>query len=484
MASSFRTSLISCIPHPAGQDTCFTSISALNQAGRAPDFLGSAYEQRVRQKRQVFRTLTAAGSNIRSDCVSFFETLSGDFANGTVFTRLEQQLRAAGIEIGPEDEELKKTALAEFRESGDVERLFLRFVQTFRDSGFTEREVRARAEQCGDVRRAHIFLDLAFTLCAEVEQEYARSGFIEFSDMIRGGTAALLKNENGSPYKLILVDEFQDIARSRMDLVDALVQSTCGTAVLFYVGDDWQAINRFAGSDIAIFHAVHSGRNNTSASGAQAGVTVQYLSKTFRCCQGLADVARAVVLQNRGQIDKPVLSQTSYQTARTVRVIGHESDRLARTRTLESELQRIASLHTVERAKVFVLTRYKDAFFVAEGLEEETVAHLARSFATKLQVDYKTMHSSKGLECDYVIIGGLDAGFRGFPSNLETDPLFELLLPPQSNAMDEERRLLYVAITRARIQAVLLTASEAPSEFVLDLSRLPGLTDHLEWINI
>jgi DNA helicase-4 len=94
------------------------------------------------------------------------------------------------------------------------------------------------------------------------------------------------------------------------------------------------------------------------------------------------------------------------------------------------------------------------------------------------------MHGSKGLECDYVIIGGLDAGSRGFPSNLGSDPLFELLLPPQSNAMDEERRLLYVAITRARMQATLLTASEAPSEFVLELCRLPGLTDHLEWINI
>ena len=75
-------------------------------------------------------------------------------------------------------------------------------------------------------------------------------------------------------------------------------------------------------------------------------------------------------------------------------------------------------------------------------------------------------------------------GFAAFRSNFETDPLFELLLPAQSDAMDEERRLLYVAITRARIQAVLLTASEAPSEFVLELSRLPGLTDHLEWINI
>jgi DNA helicase-4 len=471
-------------PAPEGTGYIFHEHFGVDQTGRAPDFLGSAYEQRVRQKRQIFRTLTAAGCNIRSDCVWFFETLSGDFASGTVFTRLEQQLRTAGIEVGPEDEELKEKALAEFRKSGDVEHLFLRFVQTFRDSGLTEREVRTRAEQSGDVRRAHIFLDLAFRLCTEVEHEYARSGIIEFSDMIRGGTAALLKNEKGSAYRLILVDEFQDIARSRMDLVEALVQSTCGTAVLFCVGDDWQAINRFAGSDIGIFNAIHSGRSNTSASNAKPGVTVQYLSNTFRCCQGLADVARAVVLQNRGQIDKPVQSQTSRQTAGTVRVVGHESDRLARTRTLESELRRIASLHTGERAKVFVLTRYKDVAFVPEGLEEETVAHLARSFAAKLQVDYKTMHSSKGLECDYVIIGGLDAGFRGFPSNLETDPLFELLLPPQSNAIDEERRLLYVAITRARIQATLLTASEAPSEFVLELSRLPGLTDHLEWINI
>jgi DNA helicase IV len=296
-------------PAPGRTGYIFHEHFGVDQAGRAPDFLGSPYEQRVRQKRQVFRTLTAAGSNIRSDCLSFFETLSGDFASGTVFTRLEQQLRTAGIEVGPEDEELKEKALAEFRNSGDVERVFLRFVQTFRDSGLTEREVRTRAEQCGDVRRAHIFLDLAFTLCAEVEQEYARSGFIEFSDMIRGGTAALLKNESDSPYKLILVDEFQDIARSRMDLVDALVQSTGGTAVLFCVGDDWQAINRFAGSDIGIFNVVHSGRSNTTASGAKLGVSVQYLSKTFRCCQGLADIARALVLQNRVLCGNPNVLQ-------------------------------------------------------------------------------------------------------------------------------------------------------------------------------
>ncbi len=144
-------------PAPGGTGYIFHEHFAVDQTGRAPDFLGSAYEQRVQQKRDVFRMLTAAGCNIRSDFVSFFETLSGDFANGTVFTRLEQHLRTVDIEIGPEDEELKEKALAEFRKSGDVEHLFLRFVQTFRDSGLAECEVRTRAEQCGDVRRAHIF---------------------------------------------------------------------------------------------------------------------------------------------------------------------------------------------------------------------------------------------------------------------------------------------------------------------------------------
>jgi UvrD/REP helicase N-terminal domain len=286
-------------PAPGGTGYIFHEHFGVDQTGRAPDFLGSAYEQRVRQKRQIFRTLTAAGCNIRSDCVSFFETLSGDFASGTVFTRLGQQLRTAGIEVGPEDEELKEKALAEFRKSGDVEHLFLRFVQTFRSSGLTEREVRTRGEQCGDVRRAHIFLDLAFRLCAEVEHEYARNGFIEFSDMIRGGTAALLKNENGSPYRLILVDEFQDIVRSRMDFVEALVQSTSGTAVLFCVGDDWQAINRFAGStsvfstrfilaDAARMHPAQSLESRFNTSPTHFDVVRDWRMSRERSCSKIA----------------------------------------------------------------------------------------------------------------------------------------------------------------------------------------------------
>jgi DNA helicase-4 len=84
------------------------------------------------------------------------------------------------------------------------------------------------------------------------------------------------------------------------------------------------------------------------------------------------------------------------------------------------------------------------------------------------------MHGSKGLEADYVVIPGMTTGTYGIPSNITDDPVLDLAMPaPESFAHAEERRLLYVALTRARREVVLIAPPDRMSPFVVEILEDP-----------
>src|SRR5690606_14475665 len=115
---------------------------------------------------------------------------------------------------------------------------------------------------------------------------------------------------------------------------------------------------------------------------------------------------------------------------------------------------------------VDVLGRYR---FLSE--------HLPRSTPENLRVRFRTVHSAKGLEADHVVVLGLDAGTYGFPSSITDDPVLDLAMPiPETFAHAEERRLLYVAMTRARHSVTLIVSSTRPSPFAAELSDHPEVS--------
>ena len=88
----------------------------------------------------------------------------------------------------------------------------------------------------------------------------------------------------------------------------------------------------------------------------------------------------------------------------------------------------------------------------------------------KLQLQFMSVHASKGKEADYVIVLGLEKGKNGFPSEKTTHPLLELLLPKaEAFAHAEERRLFYVALTRAKQHVYLVSDANKASDFVREL---------------
>jgi DNA helicase IV len=137
----------------------------------------------------------------------------------------------------------------------------------------------------------------------------------------------------------------------------------------------------------------------------------------------------------------------------------------------EACLAEIASLTPAGgRASVLLLGRYR-------YLRPEALAGWTGSFAS-LDIEFKTVHAAKGLQADYVIVLGLQSGRYAFPSEIADDPLLQLVLPSaESFSNAEERRLFYVALTRARHRVYLLSSVYAPSSFVKELMQDDCLKD-------
>ena len=273
-------------------------------------------------------------------------------------------------------------------------------------------------------------------------------------DMINRATDDVSAGRYRSAYGYILVDEVQDISPGRAALLKALVDQS-PTAQFFAVGDDWQAIFRFAGSDIAVM------REFEERFGAGARTD---LETTFRCSDGLCKLATRFVLGNPAQIEKRVRTVHGVNGPAVWIDFGGDDA----PPSLDEALDRIAAdvLATEGRPSVFLLGRYRH---LKPDMRRLAPRHPA------LNLSYRTVHAAKGLEADYVVVLGVCAGRYGFPTEVTDDPLLDLVLTaPEEYPNAEERRLFYVALTRAKRRACLLEEGGPRSPFVEELLQAGG----------
>ncbi len=378
------------------------------------------------------------------------ETFSFEHADGGLLRNLEEKLAARGVTMSPIPPERE---FAELRKKGRIApftTMVATFMRHFKGSGLSFPALAQRAASHRDRPRLQAFLELFRPIFECYQQALVESGEIDFEDMINRATDLVEAGRFRSPYRYILVDEFQDISPDQARLLKALLHSSAG-ARLLAVGDDWQAIYRFAGSDTAIMREF----------GERFGPFERSdLETTFRFSDRLARVATDFVLCNRTQIRKAVRSKRSMnRPAVHVGLPRDEGPSL-----LQEALDRIAE--DAERydgtSDVLLISRYKR--------QKPKAMDSLREHFPGLRLDWRTAHGSKGRQADYVIVLSLKSGMYGFPSEIADDPLLDLVLAaPEDYPNAEERRLLYVAITRARRQAFLLADGDSPSPFVNEL---------------
>lgn len=262
---------------------------------------------------------------------------------------------------------------------------------------------------------------------------------VDFSGLIHQAIIILEKGRFVSPWKHILVDEFQDISPQRAALLAALRAQNKHTS-LFAVGDDWQAIYRFSGAQLSLTTAFHHyfGEGDRSD-----------LDTTYRFNSRIGEIANRFIQQNPHQLAKPLNSLTPGDK-KAVTLLAEDK--------LESLLDKLSGYAKPDE-RILVLARY-------HHLKPAALEKAATRWPT-LQLDFMTIHASKGQQADYVIVMGLKEGSDGFPAPARESVMEEALLPVPEDFPDaEERRLLYVAITRARHRVWLLFNNDAPSSFV------------------
>ncbi|KEP70005.1 helicase IV [Thioclava dalianensis] len=334
------------------------------------------------------------------------------------------------------------------------------FLRHFKNGGYRVEDCSDKAQTLKMGKRAEAFLKIFGAVFREYQSRLGDR--IDFEDMVNRATALVEKGHYQSPFRHVLVDEFQDISTGRAKLIQALKRQH-SDAKVFAVGDDWQSIYRFAGSDIHIMRNFGAEFGGTYAGVAGVHRTVD-LGRTFRSVDRIALAARRFVLRNPAQITKTVIPAGE---------ADEPSIRIAWTRrdTGETVLNdAVAALAATEgkgggKPSILILGRYR--------FLRPDVGRLQRQ-NPRAMITFKTIHASKGLEADHVIILGADNAKMGFPSMIVDDPLLSLVSPeaePYPNA--EERRVMYVAVTRARRTVTILASEARPSVFVEELMKEP-----------
>jgi DNA helicase-4 len=332
---------------------------------------------------------------------------------------------------------------------------FRTFFKHMKSNRMEPGELRTRAAKQRSRFRAESFLEVVQPIAAAYDRKLRDAAGVDFEDMINLAADHVAARSYASPYRIILVDECQDISAARARLVRTLLDQR-SDGRLFAVGDDWQSVNRFAGSDVQLM--LHFGATFPGAS------TTSYLTRTFRSNQGICQVASRFVQTNKEQLTKTVTASDPRREG-VIRVVLHNGD-AAVERRIHSELAAIAHVATggAGRVRVFVLARYNH-------LRPAALPRWQSAFRGAVDIEFHTCHRAKGLEADYVFLLGCDDGMLGFPCRREDDPLLYLVMPePEGFPFAEERRLFYVALTRARHQTWVFASIQRPSGFVKELS--------------
>ena len=408
-----------------------------------PEFEG--YKEGMAWKRQLHAT----------NETTLLETTMAELWSGKAFAYLSQELTRLGITLDPNpDREVEGRRPIE---APRLVRTFRAFLTHTKSNRLTIDDLKQRLENksAGHFYYRHkVFIELFEVIWKGWEERLQSERCIDFEDMLNSAADCIESGNWKNPYELVMVDEFQDVSQARARLIAGLLREK--NKHLFAVGDDWQSINRFAGSDLSVM---------TEFENLFGKAVTLKLEKTFRCPQSLCDISGNFVQKNPRQLKKKVASEQKAedQPVKIIRVDDEFKIRSAIERRID-ELTVLKNLSD-KPLKIYVLGRYRK--------ERE---YLPTNSNPNVEVEFVTAHSSKGLEADHVIIPKMTSETLGFPSQVADDPVLQLAMPSEDSfEFAEERRLFYVALTRAKSTVTLITVAHKESSFITELVRDEGI---------
>lgn len=402
----------------------------------------------------------------------------------TITAHLKEKLEENGFILSPRSNKEVIETLVTSEENRYIRKLVAlisRFITNFKTNGFTADEFSRMYHSTQNVR-SRLFLDICNDCYLEYQKYLKENNAVDFEDMINESARILREVKEMKKkldFKYVIVDEYQDISHQRFDLVSALHEVT--EAKIIAVGDDWQSIYAFSGSDITLF---------TKFAEKMGYAKLLKIVKTYRNSQEVIDIAGNFIQKNAEQIKKELISPKTITdpviiyTYDSKRKKANEDNRsganYAIAHAVEVALEQIISFNKVEgkpaNSSILLLGRFgfdgdklecSGLFeYINRGSKIKSVKY------PKLDITFMTAHASKGLGFDNVIVINGRNETYGFPSKIEDDPVLAFVIRgDRSIDYAEERRLFYVAMTRTKSRVFFIAPEQNPSEFLLELKH-------------
>lgn len=426
-----------------------------------------------------------------SNHTHLIETYSYLFAEGAFSSVFEKALASAGVLFSPINiDEIYRKLFVENKDSHfrELEKLTHTFIGLFKSRGFKVLQFDNMLADANKIEndffreRTKVFLSFIKPLFVYYQGMLEQSGQIDFNDMINMASEFIEQGAVNLNYRYIIVDEHQDMSVSRFKLIKAIRDNT--GAKIMSVGDDWQSVYRFTGSDIDLFVNFEKYFGYTE---------LLKIQKTYRNSQELIDIAGRFIMENPKQIKKQLISDTHVNNP--LRIFGYGGDFIQAflsviEQIVEEEKKADAEVMLIGRTNYDINVFQKDEENRNENnklledfkvIRKDNEIRVVYNKYPNLKLNFLTAHRSKGLEADYVIIINMKNTLLGFPNKIADDPLLGLVLTDLDQfSFAEERRLFYVAMTRTKKVTYLLVPQLNMSIFADELIKTQEIAYKLE----
>lgn len=449
---------------------------AVDNLGQVPKWFGEGRDGGWHRANRVYLDGIAWKRQTHSQYGTvLIETTSADFHAGNVEQKLISQLEKYGVPIHRRTNEEIYNLLVNRNKKVEktVFTLIMSFITLLKanekslDNLIEETQKEDYTNQnivTVDERSYTILCNIMKPFLDKYQEALNARGEMDFTDCIIKATEICRKGL-WRKYEYILVDEFQDISVDRYKFLQAL-RTEMPLTKLFCVGDDWQSIFRFAGSDMSLFYEFEK----------YFGFTEQCkIETTYRFHQPLIDKSSEFIQKNPLQKPKTIKTPKGdiLSTKLTFVICENKDDVLSQVENIVSTIP--------QSDTIMLMGRYNyDAYSV--GYRNE-IGNNENSVSVQIsgrKIRFLSVHSAKGLEADHVILINCNQGTYGFPSLIEDDPILDFVLSQsEPYPYAEERRLFYVALTRAKKMAYILYDQQRPSPFISEFQPRLEEGDHL-----
>jgi DNA helicase-4 len=421
-----------------------------NRAKWLTPFNEKKYVEGMQLKRETHKTYNT----------KLIETYSFYNRDNILLLKLRVMLEAENVTFKPRDAKniYSKVSVNDKNFGKEINKLIESFINLSKSKRLTHKSLMSLYSDRTKIRsdfmleRQEMFLQFVLPIIEKYDKSLKKRNEIDFNDMINKATDVIISNKPKYTYQYIIIDEYQDISFSRFNLIKE-IRDLSG-ARLVCVGDDWQSIYRFAGSDISLFS------NFDKYVGKYEQLLIE---QTYRNSQSLIDITSKYVQKNPKQISKVPKSKKE-PLADPIRFVHYKQEEIEET--FINEVQNLVDKYG--KKSILVLGRHSfdinDLIKLTPSSRIKYIERIDKLEITgfeDIDIKFLTVHRSKGTEADNVIVLNLKNHLLGFPNKMTDDPILSLLLnDDEEYRFAEERRLFYVALTRTKNEVILLIPSD------------------------